>query len=120
MAAPAPPRLDDASWLTRPETKAVFAALAAQGIAARAVGGAVRDPLGAYADLAQRRVRFIGDAAARIREDYLRILRFFRLTADYGEGPPDAEGLAACVAERAGLGLLSAERVRQEMLRLLV
>ena len=78
------------------------------------------DPLGAYPDLAQRRVRFIGDARARIREDYLRILRFFRLTADYGEGPPDAEGLAACVAERAGLGRLSAERVRQEMLRLLV
>jgi len=219
MAAPAPPRLDDASWLTRPETKAVFAALAAQGFAARAVGGAVRntllgrpvtdidiatparpdevmaaaraaglaavptgvahgtvtvianrvpfevttlredvethgrratvaytddwaadarrrdftinalycnadgevfDPLGAYADLARRRVRFIGDAAERIREDYLRILRFFRLTADYGEGAPDAEGLAACVAERAGLGVLSAERVRQELLRLLV
>ena len=219
MAAPAPPRLDDASWLTQPETKAVFAALAARGFAARAVGGVVRnalmgrpvtdvdiatparpdevmaaaqaagltaaptgidhgtvtvianhvpyeittlredvethgrhatvaftddwaadarrrdftinalycsadgevfDPLGAYPDLAQRRVRFIGDARARIREDYLRILRFFRLTADYGEGPPDAEGLAACVAERAGLGRLSAERVRQEMLRLLV
>ncbi len=219
MAAPAPPRLDDASWLTRPETKAVFAALAARGFAARAVGGVVRnallgrpvtdvdiatparpdevmaaaqaaglaavptgidhgtvtvianhvpyeittlredvethgrhatvaftddwtadarrrdftinalycsadgevlDPLGAYPDLAQRRVRFIGDARARIGEDYLRILRFFRLTADYGEGPPDAESLAACVAERAGLGRLSAERVRQEMLRLLV
>jgi poly(A) polymerase len=219
MAAPAPPRLDDASWLTRPETSAVFAALAARGFAARAVGGAVRnallgrpvtdidiatparpdevmaaaraaglgaiptgvahgtvtvvanhaayeittlredvethgrhatvaytddwaadarrrdftinalyctadgevlDPLGAYPDLARRRVRFIGDARARIREDYLRILRFFRLTADYGEGVPDAEGLAACVAERTGLALLSAERVRQEMLRLLV
>jgi poly(A) polymerase len=219
MAAPAPPRLDDASWLTRPETKAVFAALAARGFAARAVGGVVRnallgrpvtdvdiatparpdevmaaaqaagltavptgidhgtvtvianhvpyeittlredvethgrhatvaftddwtadarrrdftinalycsadgevfDPLGAYPDLAQRRVRFIGDARARIGEDYLRILRFFRLTADYGEGPPDAESLAACVAERAGLGQLTAERVRQEMLRLLV
>jgi poly(A) polymerase len=219
MAAMAPPRLDDASWLNRPETRAVFAALAAQGFAARAVGGAVRnallgrpvadidfatparpeqvvaaalaagltavptgiahgtvtvianhipyevttlredvethgrhatvaftqdwaadarrrdftinalycgadgevfDPLGAYPDLARRRVRFIGDAAARIREDYLRILRFFRLTADYGEGPPDAEGLAACVRERAGLGVLSPERIRQEMLRLLV
>ena len=219
MAAPAPPRLDDASWLTRSETKAVFAALAARGFAARAVGGVVRnallgrpvtdvdiatparpdevmaaaqaaglaavptgidhgtvtvianhvpyeittlredvethgrhatvaftddwtadarrrdftinalycsadgelfDPLGAYPDLAQRRVRFIGDARARIGEDYLRILRFFRLTADYGGGPPDAESLAACVAERAGLGRLSAERVRQEMLRLLV
>jgi len=219
MAAPAPPRLDDTSWLTRAEARAVFAALAARGIAARVVGGAVRnallgrpvtdidmatparpeevmaaaraaglvaiptgeahgtvtivanrvpyevttlredvethgrhatvaftddwtadarrrdftinalycsaegevfDPLGAYPDLARRRVRFIGDARARIREDYLRILRFFRLTADYGEGPPDAEGLAACVAECAGLGVLSAERVGQEVLRLLV
>ena len=71
------------------------------------------------ADLAARRVRFIGEARQRIREDYLRILRFFRLTAEYGEGPPDAEGLAACVAEREGLARLSAERVRQEMLRLL-
>jgi poly(A) polymerase len=219
MAAPAPPRLDDASWLSRPATRSVFAALEARGFAARAVGGAVRnallgrrvtdidiatparpgeviaaaeaagltavptgiahgtvtviadhapyevttlredvethgrhatvaftddweadarrrdftinalycsadgevfDPLGAYPDLARRRVRFIGDASARIREDYLRILRFFRLTADYGEGPPDREGLAACVRERAGLEMLSPERVRQEMLRLFV
>src|SRR5581483_2220234 len=80
----------------------------------------VFDPLGAYPDLASRRVRFIGDAHERIREDYLRILRFFRLTAEYGEGPPAPEGLAACVAEREGLGRLSAERVRQELLRLLV
>jgi poly(A) polymerase len=81
--------------------------------------GEVFDPLGAFADLAARRVRFIGEARQRIREDYLRILRFFRLTAEYGEGPPDAESLAACVAEREGLARLSAERVRQEMLRLL-
>jgi poly(A) polymerase len=81
--------------------------------------GEVFDPLGGYADLAARRVRFIGAAAERIREDYLRILRFFRLTADYGVGPPDAEGLAACVREREGLARLSGERVRQEMLRLL-
>ena len=222
MADPSPtrqlPSLAGADWLTRPETRAVFDALAAGGFAARAVGGAVRnallgrpvvdidiatparpeqviaaaraaglaavptglahgtvtvisshvphevttlredvethgrhatvaftddwaadarrrdftinalyccadgsvfDPLGAEADLAARRVRFIGEARQRIREDCLRILRFFRLTAEYGEGPPDAEGLAACVAERDGLALLSAERVRQEMLRLL-
>jgi len=81
--------------------------------------GEVFDPLGGSADLAARRVRFIGQARERIREDYLRILRFFRLTADYGEGPPDREGLAACVAERDGLARLSGERVRQEMLRLL-
>jgi poly(A) polymerase len=222
MAASAPPqdppRLDAADWLVRRETQAVFAALAAQGFAARAVGGAVRnallgrpvvdvdiattarpndiiaaaaaagltavptgidhgtvtvvsshvpyevttlredvethgrhatvaftddwtadagrrdftinalycgadgevfDPLGGYRDLAARRVRFIGDPGQRIREDYLRILRFFRFTADCGVGPPDAQGLAACVAERAGLARLSAERIRQEMLRLL-
>jgi poly(A) polymerase len=81
--------------------------------------GEVFDPLGAYADLASRRIRFIGDARERIREDYLRILRFFRLTAEYGAGPPAEEGLAACVAERGGLGRLSAERVRQELVRLL-
>jgi poly(A) polymerase len=84
-----------------------------------AADGEVFDPLGGYADLAARRVRFIGDARQRIREDYLRILRFFRFTAEYGEGPPDAEGLVACMAEREGLAILSAERVRQEFLRLL-
>jgi poly(A) polymerase len=218
VAASHPPRLASERWLSRPETQAVFAALAARGFAARAVGGAVRnaligepvsevdiatparpeqvvqaaaaaglqavptgvahgtvtvlsghhpfevttlrkdvathgrhatvefgddwaadarrrdftinalycsadgevfDPLGGYADVAARRVRFIGEPAERIREDYLRILRFFRITAAYGAGAPDGAGLAACVRERAGLAILSAERVRQEMLRLL-
>jgi poly(A) polymerase len=82
--------------------------------------GEVFDPLSGYADLAARRVRFIGEARERICEDYLRILRFFRLTAEHGEGAPDAEGLAACVREREGLARLSAERVRGELLRLLV
>jgi poly(A) polymerase len=81
--------------------------------------GEVFDPLGGYPDLLARRVRFIGAPAERIREDYLRILRFFRQTADYGRGPADAEGLAACVRERAGLARLSGERVREELLRLL-
>jgi poly(A) polymerase len=81
--------------------------------------GEVSDPLSGYADLAARRVRFIGEAAERIREDYLRILRFFRFNAEYGLGPPDAQGLAACVRERGGLGVLSGERMRQELLRLL-
>ncbi|KAB2914848.1 MAG: CCA tRNA nucleotidyltransferase [Hyphomicrobiaceae bacterium] len=218
MATPVPPRLAEASWLRRSETQAVFAALAAAGFAARAVGGAVRnsllgrpvididiatparpdqvmaaaeaaglaaiptgiahgtvtvvadhmpcevttlredvethgrhatvaftddwaadarrrdftinalycsaegelfDPLGGYADLLTRHVRFIGEATERIREDYLRILRFFRFTAEYAAGAPDAVGLAACVRERAGLARLSAERVRQELFRLL-
>jgi poly(A) polymerase len=81
--------------------------------------GEVFDPLGGYPDLLARRVRFIGSPAERIREDYLRILRFFRQTADYGRGPADAEGLAACVRERRGLARLSGERVREELLRLL-
>lgn len=83
-------------------------------------GGRVHDPLGGLDDLMARRVRFIGDAGERIREDYLRILRFFRFTAQYGDGGFDAEGLAACTRERAGLGQLSAERIRQELVRLLV
>jgi poly(A) polymerase len=214
-----PLRLAGADWLRRPQTQAVFAALAAKGHTARAVGGAVRnallgrpvvdvdiatpaipedviaaakaaglnaiptgiahgtvtvvadrvsyevttlrrdvethgrhatvaftddwaadasrrdftinalycsadgelfDPLGGAPDIEARRVRFIGEPAERIREDYLRILRFFRLTAEYAEGPPDAAALAACVLERNGLTRLSAERVRQELLRLLV
>lgn len=80
--------------------------------------GAVHDPLGGYPDLAARRVRFIGRAEDRIREDYLRILRFFRFTAEYTEGAPDAEGLAASVAMAGGLAALSGERIRAEMLRL--
>jgi len=82
--------------------------------------GTVFDPLGGYADLAAGRVRFIGDAEARIKEDYLRILRFFRFNAYYGKGPLDPEGLRACVRLRAGLDQLSAERVGAELRRLLV
>jgi poly(A) polymerase len=81
--------------------------------------GELYDPLGGYGDLVARRVRFIGDAQERIREDYLRILRFFRFTAEYGEAAPHADSLTACVRERSGLARLSPERVRQEMLRLL-
>lgn len=57
--------------------------------------GTIHDYAGGLDDLARRRVRFIGDPATRIREDYLRILRFFRFSAEYGEGPLDADGLAA-------------------------
>lgn len=82
--------------------------------------GTVHDPLDGYRDLVDRRVRFIGDARQRIREDYLRTLRFFRFLAEYGHGgPPDADGLAATIAERAGLSGLSGERVRAEFLLLL-
>jgi tRNA nucleotidyltransferase/poly(A) polymerase len=80
--------------------------------------GTVHDPLGGYPDVVAKRVRFIGSARERIREDYLRILRFFRFTADYGRDP-DAESMAACIAERHGLRKLSAERIRAELLRIL-
>ncbi|MEL6914330.1 MAG: CCA tRNA nucleotidyltransferase [Pseudomonadota bacterium] len=80
--------------------------------------GAVRDPVGGLVDLAERRFRFIGDAEARIREDYLRILRFFRFFAWYGTDL-DPEGLAACAAHGDGLATLSAERVTGEVTKLL-
>lgn len=82
--------------------------------------GTVHDYAGGLADLAVRRVRFIGDAAQRIREDYLRILRFFRFSAAYGGGWLEPEGLAAAIRLRAGLDGLSRERVRQEMMKLFV
>ncbi|HEX3485835.1 MAG TPA: CCA tRNA nucleotidyltransferase [Micropepsaceae bacterium] len=81
--------------------------------------GAVYDYFAGLADLHERRVRFVGDAATRIREDYLRILRLFRFHAWYGKGELDAEALAAAVAEKAGLKRLSGERVQKELLRLL-
>ncbi|PKQ04172.1 MAG: CCA tRNA nucleotidyltransferase [Alphaproteobacteria bacterium HGW-Alphaproteobacteria-11] len=80
--------------------------------------GTVHDPLGGAADIAARRVRFIGDAHQRIREDYLRILRFFRFHAHYGKGEPDGEALRACADERDGLKQLSGERVRDELLKI--
>ncbi|MCF8477843.1 MAG: CCA tRNA nucleotidyltransferase, partial [Pseudolabrys sp.] len=83
--------------------------------------GTVYDYTGGLDDLAARRVRFIGDPAKRIAEDYLRILRFFRFHAAYGPGgPPDADGLAACIAGRDGFDRLSRERLRMEMMKLLV
>ena len=83
--------------------------------------GTVHDHVGGLDDLEERRVRFIGDPARRIAEDYLRILRFFRFHAAYGDGGhPDAAGLSACIAAREGLETLSRERVRAEMLKLLV
>ncbi|HUI98249.1 MAG TPA: CCA tRNA nucleotidyltransferase [Xanthobacteraceae bacterium] len=81
--------------------------------------GEVFDYVGGLADIDAHRVRFIGDADKRIAEDYLRILRFFRFHATYGHGAPDPAGLAACVAAREGLGQLSRERIRMEVLKLL-
>ena len=82
--------------------------------------GLVHDHVGGLADIAARRVRFIGNAGQRIAEDYLRILRFFRMHAAYGVGEPDRAGYLACIGGREGLASLSAERVRMEMLKLLV
>jgi poly(A) polymerase len=82
--------------------------------------GEVHDYFGGREDLAAGRVRFIGEPLSRIREDRLRILRFFRFHAEFGRGGPDAAGLAACIAEREGLEDLSRERVRAELLKVLV
>ena len=82
------------------------------------VDGDILDPLGGLADLKAGRVRFIGDAEDRIREDFLRILRFFRFFAYYGTGRPDSEGLKACARLKAGIATLSAERIWAELKRL--
>jgi poly(A) polymerase len=83
--------------------------------------GNVTDPVGGLADIAARRVRFVGDPAQRIREDYLRILRFFRFHAWYADPThgPDPDGLAACAALSTGTDTLSRERVGTEMRKLL-
>jgi poly(A) polymerase len=82
--------------------------------------GVVHDYVGGLADIGVRRVRFIGQASARIAEDYLRVLRFFRFHAAYGVGRPDPEGLQACIEARDKLDRLSRERVRMELMKLLV
>lgn len=81
--------------------------------------GTIVDLVGGAPDIERRLVRFIGDADTRIREDFLRILRFFRFFAWYGSGRPDAEGLKACARLKDGLARLSAERVWAELKRLL-
>src|SRR5436190_5995937 len=82
--------------------------------------GVVHDHVGGLEDIAAKRVRFIGDPDRRIAEDYLRILRFFRIHAAFGEGDLDRAGYLACIRARAGLAVLSAERVRMEILKLMV
>jgi poly(A) polymerase len=82
--------------------------------------GKIYDYVGGLADIAARRVRFIGEPERRIAEDFLRILRFFRFHAHFAQGPPDAAGLLACIRARAGLEMLSRERVRAELLKLFV
>ncbi len=81
--------------------------------------GAVVDPLGGLPDLRDHRVRFIGRPEDRIREDFLRILRFFRFHAWYGRAGIDADGLAACAALAEGLDRLARERIGWEFRKLL-
>ena len=80
--------------------------------------GQVLDPVGGLSDLAARKLRFVGDARARISEDYLRILRFFRFLAWYGR-EADMQALAACHELRAGLAGISKERIGHEIRKLL-
>lgn len=80
--------------------------------------GAVYDPVNGYDDLKRGRVRFVGDAAQRIEEDVLRLLRYFRFFASFDKPPPDAEAIAACRAAAPKLPTLSGERVRMELLKL--
>ena len=83
--------------------------------------GEVVDPLGGLQDLLARRLRFVGEPAQRIREDYLRILRFFRFSATYGDPAlgMDADALAACAELSDGIDSLSRERIGAEMRKLL-
>ena len=82
--------------------------------------GIVHDPVRGYPDILQRRIRFIGEADRRIAEDRLRILRFLRFGAQYGDGTVDPAGLAASVRARDGLRSLSGERIGNELRRLIV
>ncbi|MDE2403293.1 MAG: CCA tRNA nucleotidyltransferase [Sphingomonadales bacterium] len=81
--------------------------------------GEIHDYFTGRADLAARRVRFIGDARERIREDHLRILRYFRFQARFGATPADAAAEAACADLAATLKGLSRERIGMELLNLL-
>jgi poly(A) polymerase/tRNA nucleotidyltransferase (CCA-adding enzyme) len=81
--------------------------------------GVLHDYFNGAADLREGRVRFVGDAATRIAEDYLRVLRFFRFFARYASGAPDAAAIAAIAGAIPGLAILSAERVWSELKRIL-
>jgi poly(A) polymerase len=81
--------------------------------------GEIFDYFGGLDDIRARRVRFIGEPEARIAEDHLRILRFFRFHARFGVGEPDPQALAACTARANDLMALSRERIADELLKLL-
>ena len=108
------------AYSTRIEEDAARRDFTMNALYADAAGNVV-DPLGGLPDLEARRVRFVGDADARIREDYLRILRFFRFHAWYGDEDAgmDPDALAACSTNSGGIEMLSKERIGHEMRRLL-
>lgn len=81
--------------------------------------GTIHDYFTGLKDLAEKKIRFIGDAAQRIEEDYLRVLRFFRFLATHGNPPADAQALAACKDAKEKLSGLSGERIQKEMMKLL-
>jgi poly(A) polymerase len=81
--------------------------------------GEIFDYTNGYEDILRKRITFVGTASQRIREDYLRILRYFRFMAIYPDLKPDKPSLAACIKLKAGLRSLSAERTSQEMFKLL-
>ena len=83
------------------------------------IDGDVFDSFGGIEDLRLGRVVFVGDAEQRIREDVLRILRYFRFFAHFGQGEPDAAALTACIKMAGDIPKLSAERIREEVLKLL-
>jgi poly(A) polymerase len=88
-------------------------------LSADPLSGEIFDYFGGLADLEERKVRFIGEPLQRIAEDHLRILRFFRFHARFGEGAPDEAGLEACAARANDLMALSRERIADELLKLL-
>ncbi len=88
-------------------------------LSADPVTGELFDYFGGLDDLAERRVRFIGDPLQRIAEDHLRILRFFRFHARFGAGEPDTAALEACAARANDLMALSRERIADELIKLL-
>lgn len=108
------------AFATDVATDAMRRDLTMNALYARANGDVV-DPLGGLPDLLARRVRFVGEPNQRIIEDYLRILRFFRFFAWYGDPDEglDAEGLAACAENSAGIETLSRERIGAELCKLL-
>jgi len=88
-------------------------------LSADPVTGEIYDYFDGLEDIERRRVRFIGDPQARIAEDHLRILRFFRFHARFGAGEPDPEAVDACAARANDLMALSRERIADELLKLL-